>query len=127
MASFPREALEAAARDREVKLTTAGRKTGKAHTVTIWITTDGGHLFIRSGGGMGRDWPQNLTARGEGSLRIGGKVLKVTPRHITDPDEARAVSTLVRKKYGFTVRASKPDQPLSPGELASFELLPGHD
>lgn len=125
MASFPRDALEAAARDREVSFTTTGRKTGKPHTVTIWITTDGRHLFIRSGGGMTRDWPQNLVARGEASLRIAGKSLKVKPRHITDPTEARAVSTLVRKKYGFTVRASKPDQPLSPGELASFELLPG--
>ena len=124
MAAFPREALEAAARDREVKFTTVGRRTGKAHTVTIWITTDGEHLFIRSGGGMGRDWPQNLTARGEASLRLAGKPLKVKPRHITDPAEARSISSLVRKKYGFTVRASKPDQPLSPGELASFELLP---
>lgn len=125
MSSFPREALEAAARDREVKLTTTGRKTGKSRTVTIWITTDGEHLFIRSGGGMRRDWPQNLEARGEASVRIGGKVVKVKSRHVTDPAEARSISSLVRKKYGFTVTASKPDQPLSPGEQASFELLPG--
>lgn len=124
MAQFPRDVLDAVAQQREVTLTTTGRKSGKQRTVTIWITTDGEHVFIRSGGGMRRDWPQNLEAGEETSLRVGGNSIKVKARHVTDPYEAREISTLVRKKYGFTVRASKPDQPLTPGEQASFELLP---
>jgi deazaflavin-dependent oxidoreductase (nitroreductase family) len=107
-----------------VRLTTVGRKTGKPHEVTIWITTDGQHLYVRSGGGLRRDWPQNLVARGEAILRIGGRSMNVKPRHLTDPAQARAVSQLVRKKYGFTVKVSKPDQPLTPGEQATFELMP---
>jgi hypothetical protein len=35
MASFPPEVIEAAKREREVTLTTYGRKTGKPHGVTI--------------------------------------------------------------------------------------------
>jgi deazaflavin-dependent oxidoreductase (nitroreductase family) len=116
--------VEAAAREKEVTLTTNGRKTGKPVTVTIWISTDGQRMFVRSGGGFKRDWPQNLTARGEAILHIGGQSIKVKPRHVTDPAEARAVSQLVRKKYGFFVKASKPDQPLTPGEQATFELDP---
>jgi deazaflavin-dependent oxidoreductase (nitroreductase family) len=124
MATFAPDVLRAAGTAREVRLVTTGRKTGKAHRVTIWLTTDGRRLFVRSGGGMRRDWPQNMIAAGAATLEIGGKQVHVKPRHITDPDEARTVSQLVRKKYGFTVRVSKKDQPLTPGEQASFELVP---
>lgn len=116
--------LDVASRQREVTLTTYGRKTGKPIPVTIWISTDGEHLYVRSGRGMARDWPQNLMARGEAVIEIGGRRVNVKPREVTDAEEARAVSQLVRKKYGFGVRASKPGQLLTPGEQATFELLP---
>ena len=124
MASFPPEVIEAAKREREVTLTTYGRKTGKPHDVTIWIATDDTRLYIRSGQGLRRQWPQNLLARGEGQLRLGKVTARVRPRLVTDPAEARASSDLYRRKYGPFVRASKPGQPLTPGEQATFELIP---
>jgi deazaflavin-dependent oxidoreductase (nitroreductase family) len=125
MGSFPPEVIEAAKREREVTLTTYGRKTGKPHDVTIWLAADGTRLYIRSGQGLSRQWPQNLIARDEGLLRLGKVTVRVRPRLITDPAEARASSELYRRKYGPFVRASKRDQPLTPGEQATFELLPG--
>ena len=122
--SFSAEALEAAKREREVKLTTFGRKSGKPYQVTVWITTDGKLLYIRSGQGLRRNWPQNLVARGEGLLQLGKTEVEVAPRQVTDPVEARAVSELYRRKYGPFVKASRPNQPLTPGEQATFELLP---
>jgi deazaflavin-dependent oxidoreductase (nitroreductase family) len=122
--SFSADPLEAAKREREVKLTALGRKSGKPHQVTIWIATDGKHLYVRSGQGLGRNWPQNLVARGEGVLHVGQTELKVKPRHVTDPVEARLVSGLYKRKYGPFVKASRPNQPLTPGEQATFELLP---
>jgi deazaflavin-dependent oxidoreductase (nitroreductase family) len=119
------EAVQAATREREVQLTTLGRKTGKPRRVTIWIGTDGTRLYIRSGEGMRRHWPQNLLAKGEGVVRLGKSEVKVKPRLVTDPAEARAVSGLYRSKYGQFVRASKPDEPLTLGEQTTFELLPG--
>jgi len=116
--------FEAAAREKEVTLTTYGRKTGKPSTVTIWITTDGERLFVRSGKGFRRDWPQNLMARGEAELRVGGQTVKVKPRHVTDPEEARAASRLMRDKYGAFVKPSKGSEPLTDGEQATFELIP---
>ena len=124
MAAIPREVLEAAARQREVTLTTRGRKSGKPRRVTIWISTDGKHLFVRSGAGMRRDWPQNIVAAGEGELHVAGLKVKVRPRHITDPTEARAVSELHRVKYGSSIKPSSPPDPLTTGEQATFELLP---
>jgi deazaflavin-dependent oxidoreductase (nitroreductase family) len=122
--SFSADVLEAARREREVKLTTFGRKSGKPHQVTIWISTDGNHLYIRSGQGLRRHWPQNLIARGEGVLQIGKTEVRVKPRQVADPAEARMVSGLYKHKYGPFVKASRPDQPLTPGEQATFELLP---
>jgi deazaflavin-dependent oxidoreductase (nitroreductase family) len=124
MAAFSREVLGAAAKEREVSLTARGRKTGKPRRVTIWISTDGEHLYVRSGAGMRRDWPQNLVTAGEGELQLGRKKVKVRPRHVTEPSEARAVSELHRAKYGSFVKPSRPDEPLTTGEQASFELLP---
>jgi deazaflavin-dependent oxidoreductase (nitroreductase family) len=124
VSSFSDDVLKAAAREREVSLTTVGRKSGKEHRVTIWIATDGSRLYIRSGEGLRRHWPQNLIARGEGVLHLGKMIVKATPRLLTDPAEARAVSALYKKKYGQLVRASKPDQPLTSGEQATLELIP---
>jgi deazaflavin-dependent oxidoreductase (nitroreductase family) len=123
MSSFPPEVLDAAKREREVTLTTYGRKTAEPHDVTIWIATDGKRLYIRSGQGLTRQWPQNLLARGEGLLRLGKLTVAVKPRLVTDPAEARASSELYKEKYGPFVTASKPGQPLTPGEQATFELL----
>jgi len=124
VSTFKKDVIDAAAREGEVKLTTFGRKTGKPSDVTIWIATDGNHLYIRSGQGMNRHWPQNFVARGEGVLHLGNMALRVKPRRVTDPAEARASSELYARKYGKTVKASKPDEPLTLGEQASFELLP---
>ena len=122
-AEFSPDVVDSAKREKEVTLTTSGRKTGKPRSVTIWISTDGHRIFVRSGGGLGRDWPQNLMARGEGRLKLGRRSIKVRPRHVTDPVEARAVSQVVRDKYGAMVKPSKPTEPLSQGEQATFELL----
>ena len=125
MSPFTNDLIDAAAKEKEVTLTTMGRKSGKPHPVTIWISTDGKHLYIRSGQGMARDWPQNFLARGEATLKIANKSVKVKPRHVTDPDEARATSHLTRDKYGSIVKPSRPGEPLTMSEQAVFELLPG--
>jgi len=125
MSKLRADVLEAAGREREVQFTTIGRKTGKSHRVTIWIGTDGERLYIRSGQGMRRHWPQNLLAKGEGVVRLGKTDVKVKPRLVTDPDEARAVSKLYKQKYGRSLGTSKPGEPLTLGEQTTFELVPG--
>lgn len=124
MADFRPATLEAIGREREVKFVTTGRRTGKSHTVTTWISSDGRRAFIRSGGGLTRDWPQNLLASGTGILRVGGVDVQVRARHVTDPEEARWVTDLVIRKYGLAVRRSPEGGPLSPAEHATFEVLP---
>lgn len=124
MGQFPRDVLDAVAKEREVRLTTYGRTTGKKSTVTIWIVTDGSKVFIRSGQGFARHWPQNLRRRPEGTLRLGKRVVQFKSRNVSDLTEARHSSTLYGPKYGSFVKPSKEGEPLTPGEQATFELLP---
>lgn len=124
MPGFDRDVLDLAAREREVDLTTWGRKTGKPSRKTIWIWGDGERLFVRAGGGLGRDWPQNLLARGRGVLHLAGRDIPVRARHVTDPAEARQGAELINRKYTSDVQHSSGDEPLTPGEQATFELLP---
>jgi len=88
------------------------------------MTLAGRRKCIRSGQGLIRQWPQNLLARGEALFRIGAVAVKVKPRLVTVPAEARASSSLFTKKYGSLVKASRANEPLTPGEQASFELMP---
>src|SRR5260370_37037954 len=104
--AFERAVVDAATTQKEVNLTTYGRKTGKPVRVTIWISTDGEHLYVRSGRGMTRDWPQNLVARGEAILQLGGRKIKVKPRRATDPPQARATPALPANKYGHPTQPS---------------------
>lgn len=122
--TFSQQVLETAAREREVTLTTYGRKTGKPSDVTIFVVTDGKRLFILSGQGMVRQWPQNLLARGEGVLHLGGLDLKVKPRHVTHPAEIRMVPELYGSKYGPNFGPPKPGEPPKLSEQATFELIP---
>jgi deazaflavin-dependent oxidoreductase (nitroreductase family) len=126
MKQFPQHILESIRNEREVSLTTYGRKTGKPSTVTIWVVTDGNKVYIRSGQGMRRHWPKNLQARPEGLMQLDRKVVRFRSRHITDASEARHSSKLYGPKYGPSspVKPSNVGDPLTLGEQAVFELLP---
>ncbi|MBO0709296.1 MAG: hypothetical protein J2P44_13110, partial [Candidatus Dormibacteraeota bacterium] len=71
-----------------------------------------------------RDWPQNLLARGRAVLHLGGVDVPVVPRHLTDLDEVRSLHPLALGKYGSGAQGSVGTGAPTPGELATFELLP---
>ncbi len=124
--TFDRNILEACEREMEIELTTYGRKSGKPRNVIIWISRDGDRLFIRSGGGMARDWPQNLAADERAVVHVAGMEVPVRAIHIEDPAVARQITRAVAHKYktGADGYDRKPDDPPVPAELATFELVP---
>ena len=121
---FDAKTLEAAARQKEVELTTFGRKSGRPSRRVIWVTPMDGRLYIRSGVGMTREWPKNLRANGRGILHIGGTDLPVQARHVTDSTEARSLHQPIKQKYNAQRPASTGDEPLTASEVAVFELVP---
>jgi hypothetical protein len=124
VAGFDRDVLEAALREREVELTTYGRKTGRPSRRILWVWGDGARLYVRAGGGLGRDWPRNLLAHGRGVLHLTGRDVPVRARHVTDPAEARAGAAMLSRKYGVVREPSPEGGPLLPAEQATFELTP---
>ena len=124
MPALPRDVIDLAMSEREVELTTYGRKTGKPSRRIIWIWGDGQRIYIRSGQGLGRDWPRNLLANSKAVLHIAGRDLPIRVRHVTDPAESRAGAAMVDKKYQNGSKPSAEGAPLTPGETATFEVLP---
>lgn len=126
MAGFSDDILEAAEREHEIEFETFGRVSGKSSRVIIWISRLGDSLFIRSGGGMARDWPQNLEHHGRGVLHLAGRAIPVTARHVEDVAEAKRVTRAVQAKYhaGADGHDQPADAPPVPAELATFELMP---
>jgi hypothetical protein len=121
----PSSVAEAAEAAHEVDLTTFGRTTGRASRRTIWITTDSdGRLYVRSGMGPGRDWPQNLLANQRAVLHIGEQDVPVRARQVTDRAELLTSGAAVKKKYGRDLPSSNDGEPLTLPEQATFELIP---
>ena len=90
----------------------------------MWITALDNRLYVRSGLGLTRDWPKNLLADDRAILHMAGQDISVRARHVTDPDEARAMHAPVKAKYDAGRAASQGSEPLTPAEQAVFELLP---
>ena len=54
-----------------VELTTTGRSSGQARTVTIWFVRDGDRLYVQSGKEGTTDWYRNLLKTPTVTLQIG--------------------------------------------------------
>lgn len=127
MAVFDPAVTRAVQTEREIELTTYGRKTGNPSRRILWAYGDDERVFIRSGQGLGRDWPQNLLANGRGILHVGGHDVPVRAVHLTDVGEARRAGALGRAKYGETFSTSAEGEQPVLGEQATFELLAAED
>ena len=124
VSNFNQDVIDAAKNEREVSFTTYGRKTGKPSDVTIFVVTDGTRMFILSGQGMARQWPQNLAAGGKGVLHLGGQDINIRSRQVSDPAEILMVSELYGSKYGPRFGPAPPGDPPRLRDQATFELIP---
>jgi maleate isomerase len=52
-------------------LTTAGRKTGRAHRIEIWFAAQDGRLYLLAGGRERSDWVRNLIANPRVTVELG--------------------------------------------------------
>ena len=124
MAGFEAAVTSAVQTEREVELTTYGRKTGQPSRRILWAYGDDERIYIRSGQGLGRDWPQNLLASGRGVLHVAGMDVPVRAVHLTDIAASRQAGRLGKAKYGGPFSTSADGEEPNLGEQATFELLP---
>ena len=89
----------------QVSLTTTGRKTGKAHTVTLGAIPEGdGWIVIGSYAAADVDpsWWLNMVANPEVTLQIDDQVIKVRMQEITDPREHKRIwNNVIASNKGY--------------------------
>jgi deazaflavin-dependent oxidoreductase (nitroreductase family) len=80
-------------------LTTAGRVTGRPHTIEIWFSLDGQTLYMLSGGRDRSDWVKNLQRTPEVTVRIANENLEGSARVVEDAEEDELARHLLVEKY----------------------------
>jgi deazaflavin-dependent oxidoreductase (nitroreductase family) len=80
-------------------LTTAGRVTGKPHTVEIWFGLQGDTLYLLSGNRERSDWVRNLRRRPEVRVRLIERTYEARGRVVMDEAEATLARRLLFEKY----------------------------
>ena len=78
-------------------LTTAGRVSGRPHTIEIWFALRDHTLYVLSGGGDGSDWVRNLLRRPEVTVR---RARVVEPGSDEDELARRLVVAKYQPTYG---------------------------
>jgi deazaflavin-dependent oxidoreductase (nitroreductase family) len=80
-------------------VTTAGRVTGRPHTIEIWFAICGHTLYMLSGGGDRSDWVKNLIRTPETTVRIGTTEFSGQARVAKDEAEDTLARRLLLEKY----------------------------
>jgi deazaflavin-dependent oxidoreductase (nitroreductase family) len=80
-------------------LTTAGRSTGRPHTVEIWFGLRDGTVYMLSGGGHRSDWVKNLRAHPAVEVRIRDRTFPGNARLVGDEEEDAMARRLLASKY----------------------------
>jgi deazaflavin-dependent oxidoreductase (nitroreductase family) len=91
------------------RLTTTGRRSGRAHEIEIWFVVWGSRLYVMAGGGHEADWVRNLVADPRVVLRLGDDDVSATGSLVDDPGHEERVRRLMAAKY----QGWQPGQPLS--------------
>ena len=100
MESAPPEIIEILRREKFAYLTTAGRNTGKPHTVELWFAFADGRIFL-SHEGKYTDWMKNIVHESSVRTRIGRLNLEANAT-VTKEGKLRELGklSLYEKYYG---------------------------
>ncbi len=87
-------------RDREIKISVIGRKSGKIISRPVWFVLEGDKLYLLPVHGSDTQWYQNLLQNRwiKASTRISEAEFKGTPT--TDPEVVSSVVDKFAQKYG---------------------------
>jgi deazaflavin-dependent oxidoreductase (nitroreductase family) len=93
-----RDQLLAVKDERECRITTRGRKTGKPHTVPVWFVADGDVLYLSTLDDT-RDWVRNARKTPTVTVDFGQLAVTGQLRDVTDTDLDARVREALRHKY----------------------------
>jgi deazaflavin-dependent oxidoreductase (nitroreductase family) len=81
-----------------LRITTRGRRTGKAHTVPIWFVVDATTLYLGTLNAK-RDWVRNLRKTPEVTLEVGDLRVRGRAQVVTEPALEGRIRDLLARKY----------------------------
>ena len=92
--------LDSVKKQKLIRLTTTGRKTGKPHTVEVWFAIADGLVYL-SHEGERTDWMKNIAENGQVEAKIGALTFKGGAK-ITEAGASRerGKKALYHKYYG---------------------------
>ena len=82
----------------EVRLTTIGRRSGKAHAVPVWFVVEDDHIYLSTLDPT-RDWVRNAKKNPQVGLDFGLTVLAGQLHTVTDPALDAKIARALRDKY----------------------------
>ena len=81
-------------------ITTAGRVSGKPHTIEIWFGAEGDTLYVLAGSGHDADFVRNAKRQPAVDVRVGAEAsFSARARIVIDHDEDARVRRLLLEKY----------------------------
>jgi deazaflavin-dependent oxidoreductase (nitroreductase family) len=88
------------ARNRQITISTTGRKSGRTISVPIWFVFDGGKLFLLPVKGSETQWYQNAVKNPAIHVSTRGAEGDFKAEPITDAKQVSSVVEKFREKYG---------------------------
>jgi hypothetical protein len=88
------------ARDREIKITVVGRKSGREISLPVWFVLQGDKLHLLPVQGSETQWYQNLLRNQSIQVSTRTADAKFQGAAVTDPKEVASVLEEFREKYG---------------------------
>jgi deazaflavin-dependent oxidoreductase (nitroreductase family) len=82
-----------------LRLTHRGRKSGKPYEVTIWFVVDRDAIYLN--GNIDTQWPRNLQANPEITMRIGQETLKGKANLVTERADRERIFAMIARKYWY--------------------------
>lgn len=98
MASNLADRLRAVAGAQTLVLTHRGRKSGKPYDVTIWFVVDGAAIVL-PGGNLKTNWPRNLRANPDATIKIRSETFHGIAAEITDAAGRARAAAMAQRKY----------------------------
>jgi hypothetical protein len=87
-------------RDREIKISVIGRKTGRVVSRPVWFVLEGDKLYLLPVEGSDTQWFQNLLRNPWVRVSTRSAEADFKGTSITDPKEVQSVVEKFRQKYG---------------------------
>ena len=82
-----------------LRLTHRGRKSGKPYEVTIWFVVDRDVIYLN--GNIDTQWPRNLQANPEITMRIGQETFQGKANLVTERADRERIFAMIARKYWY--------------------------